>query len=399
VNCIPDETGMMIESQAYTEIVSACDAFQRDRRLESLIGLIPQARLYDYGFRSLVGPLEATRARIWEACGRFQGDEKWCVRQVLDQLDELDMLRQLEVPNDFRAITVHFAFYHKALSSIRANLERACASSEYGLDKILWKFNQAMESVTASNGVYVASWNDLEDWRVLHIPDVGLEVVKLIYANRHSLNLATIPNKVSPHKHSNTSEIHFSLEPTDGDEIVGRYRVRVAEPYAVPIRPGDWHAYEQNKNSRPHKLFFLTGSPQLLGWGIVNDRTVTESSKLTLTSLGQGQIQKVGGVLLERAIQDAESQVTNKVFEKELISSSSTDGLTLSVVAIPDSWSDSSPDAIHLVTRGAGELSVLNNRTRVKEGDVFAIPFCMACELQNETGGPLVLLSSILKNS
>jgi mannose-6-phosphate isomerase-like protein (cupin superfamily) len=243
----------------------------------------------------------------------------------------------------------------------------------------------------------VANWKESEDWKVLHIPDIGVEVVKLVYANRHSLNLGTTSSRLSAHKHRETSEIHFSLEPSSGDEIVGRYRVRVAEPFAVPIKPGEWHGAEQNETSHHHRILFLTGSPRLLGWGIVDDRATTESSKLRLTSLGQEQIQKTGGLLLERAIQDVEHQVTSKALEKELIGSSSTGGLTLSVIAIPDSWTTLSRDAINLVVRGAGELTVLTNKAKVGEGDAFSIPFGTTYELRNKRKRPLVLLRSILE--
>jgi hypothetical protein len=388
----------IIENRRYTEIANACKRFEGDRRVESLAALIPQARLYVYGFRSLVGPLEVIRASIWEARGRFRGEHKWHLRQALDQLDQLEILRQLEVPNDFRAITVHFALYHRALRSVKANLERACAVSTFEPSEILRNFTRAVQSVTGSNGLYVANWKEFEDWKVLHIPDIGVEVVKLIYANRHSLNLGTASSKLSAHKHRETSEIHFSLEPSGGDEIVGHYRVRVAEPFAVPIRPGKWHGAEQNETSRHHRILFLTGSPRLLGWGTVNDRTTTESSKLLLKSLGQEQIQKTGGLLLERAIQEIERQATSKALEKELIGSLSSGGLTLSVIGIPDSWSTFSDDAINLVVRGAGELTVLMNKTKVGEGDVFAIPFGTTYELKNRRRRPLVLLRSLLED-
>lgn len=388
----------MIENRRYAEIANSCEKFERDRKVESLVPLIPQARLYVYGFRSLVGPLDAIRASIWEARGRVQRENKWYLRQALDQLDQLEILRQLEVPNDFRAITVHFQFHHKALRSVKANLERACAVSTFEPSGLLRKFTQAAQSVSGSNGLYLANWKEFEDWRVLHIPDIGVEVVKLVYANRHSLNLGTTSSKLSAHKHRETSEIHFSLEPSGGDEIVGRYRIRVAEPFAVPIRPGQWHGAEQNETSRDHRILFLTGSPRLLGWGIVNDRTTTKSFKLPLKSLDQEQIQKTGGLLLERAIQDIERQATSKTLEKELIGSSSSGGLTLSVIAISDSWNTFSDDAINLVVRGSGELTVLMNKTKVGEGDVFAIPFGTAYELKNKRRRPLVLLRSILED-
>jgi hypothetical protein len=50
----------------YNEIVSASETFQKNRRVEPLEALIPQSRLYDYGFRSLIGSLEVTKDRIIE---------------------------------------------------------------------------------------------------------------------------------------------------------------------------------------------------------------------------------------------------------------------------------------------------------------------------------------------
>jgi hypothetical protein len=388
----------IIENWRYAEIVKASERFERDRRVESLASLIPRARLYVYGFRSLVGPLEVIRASIREASERFQGEQKWHIRQALDQLDQLEILRQLEVPNDFRAITVHFALHHKGLRSVKANLEKARAASTLELRGILRSFAQAVQSVTSSNGLYLANWKEFEDLKVLHIPDIGVEVVKLIYANRHSLNLGTTSSKLSSHKHRETSEIHFSLEPSVGDEIVAHYRIRVAEPFAVPIKPGEWHGAEKNETSHRHRILFLTGSPRLLGWGIINDRTTTKSSKLPLKSLRQEQIQKTGGVLLERAIQEIERKVTSKALEKELIGSASSGGLTLSVIAIPNSWSTLSDDAIDLVVRGAGELTVLMNKTKVREGDIFAIPFGITYKLKNKGRSPLVLLRSLLED-
>jgi mannose-6-phosphate isomerase-like protein (cupin superfamily) len=388
----------IIENRQYAEIVKACERFERDRRVESLASLIPRARLYVYGFRSLVGPLEVIRASISRVQERFQGEPRWYLKQVLDQLDQLEILRQLEVPNDFRAITVHFALHHKILRSVKANLQRVCTVSTFELSGILRNFTRAVQSVTGSNGLYMTNWKEFEDWKVLHIPDIRVEVVKLVYANRHSINLGTASSNLSAHKHRETSEIHFSLEPSGGDEIVGHYRIPVAEPFAVPIRPGTWHGAEQNETSRHHRILFLTGSPRLLGWGIVNDRATTKSSKLPLKSLGQEQIQKTGGVLLERAIQDIERRTTSKALEKELIGSSSSGGLTLSVIGIPDSWSTRSEDTINLVVRGAGEVAVLMNKTKVREGDVFAIPFGITYKLKNKGRRPLVLLRCLLED-
>ena len=70
----------------------------------------------------------------------------------------------------------------------------------------------------------------------------------------------------------------------------------------------------------------------------------------------------------------------------------------MSVIAIPDSWSTFSDDAINLVVRGAGELTVLMNKTKVREGDVFAIPFGTTYKLKNRRRRPLVLLRSLLED-
>ena len=203
----------------YDEIVSASETFQKNRRIEPLKALIPQSRLYNYGFRSLVGSLEVTKDRIIEVFGKSNEQEKWHLLQVIDQLDQLDMLSQLEVPSDFRALTVNFAFHHKALHSIQDNLRQASEISDGRVTQISRNFEQALRSVVDKNGLYLANWKEPEEWSTQFFPDVGLKVVKLIYANRHSLNLAIIPNGIGPHKHSNTSEVHFSLEQTDGDQI------------------------------------------------------------------------------------------------------------------------------------------------------------------------------------
>jgi len=388
----------MNESQTYDEIVSACVKFQQDRRVEPLEKWISQARLYDYGFRSLVGSLEVIREKVQEACIRTLGEDKWYLTQVLNQLDQLDMLRQLEVPNDFRAITVHFAFHHNALSSIKANLERACAISDHGLEQTLQNLVKSIKAVTDGNGLFLANWKEPEEWSTLYVPDVGLKVVKLIYANRHSMNLAAIPSRVGTHRHADTSEVHFSLDPTDGDQIVGCFRLHVTEPYAVPIKPSEWHAYEENRTSRPHQLLFLTGSKRILGWGIVIDRIITESSKLNLMPLDIEEIDRVGGVLIERAVQDVESHVSNEALQKQLITASSSGGITLGLVAIPHMWKSHSQDVIHLVVKGTGELTVLNNKTKIKDGDVFAIPSGMVYEVSNQERRPLILLSSTLQD-
>jgi mannose-6-phosphate isomerase-like protein (cupin superfamily) len=387
----------MVSQQEYGEIVEAWNRFREDRRLEPLERLVPQARLYDYGFRSLIGPLEVTRTRVLEAYEKSSDEERWHLRLILGQLDELDMLTQLQVSNDFRAISVHFAFYHTALGSLRESLEKVREVSRQGLRPVLDNLDQAIESVANSNGLYVANWKEPQEWRTQYFPDVGLRVIKLIYANWHSLNLAIIPRGFGPHKHASTSEIHFSLDRTDGDQIARGYRLHVTEPYAVPIKPNEWHGYDEHRSPIPHQLLFLTGSRQILGWGIVNDRSVTESSKLELTAIGSEEIAKAGGILLDRATKELGDQVSNSAVEKRLISSSATDGIDLSAVAIPDIWRNYSEDIIHTVVKGTGELRVLNNTTTVDEGDAFAVPFQMEYELKNRGRQPLVLLGSTLK--
>jgi len=381
----------------YDEIVSASETFQKNRRIEALKPLIPQSRLYNYGFRSLIGSLEVTKERIIEVFGRSNEQAKWHLRQVINQLDQLDMLSQLEVPNDFRALTVTFSFHHKALHSIRDDLREASEISDGRVTQISRNFEQALRSVVDKNGLYLANWKEPEEWNMQFFPDVGLKVVKLVYANRHSLNLAIIPKGIGPHKHSNTSEVHFSLEQTDGDQITRGYRLNVTEPYAVPIRPDEWHGYEEHRYATPHQLLFLTGSKQILGWGIVIDRSVTESSKLNLTPIPSQEIAKTQGVLLARAIEDLESKVSYKALEKKLIDFSKTKGITLSAVAVPYVWSDNSEDVIDIVVKGRGELIAVNNATKIREGDAFAIPFGIEYQVRNSDGEPMILLSSKLE--
>jgi mannose-6-phosphate isomerase-like protein (cupin superfamily) len=388
----------MTQSSTYNKVLSACERFGKDRRIEPVRKIVSQARLFDYGFRSLVGPLEVTREKILEAYKRSHASG-WYFKQILGQLDIVDALRQVEVPGDFRAATVHFATYHKALYSIKENLEKACEISKHEVEPILNIFVQALNAVTESNGLYLVNWREPKEWTVLYVPDVGLKVVKLIYANRHSMNLAIIPKKVGVHKHKNTSEIHFSLEATDGDQILGCYRLHVIRPHAIPIKPGEWHAYVENRTSRPHQLLFLTGSSEILGWGIVNDRTLIEPSRLALRSLGQEWIEKIGGVLLEKEIQNANYLGSKDNFFKELISGASSEGVNLNIVAVPETWTNRSQDVIQLVVRGKGELTALSNRVEVREGDAFAIPFGITYRLNNRGKKPLILLSSILDNT
>jgi len=388
----------MVEKSQYSEIVEACAKFHEDRRIESLSKLIPAARLYDYGFRSIVGSLQSVQQDIWSLYQTSQDERRWYLKQVLGRLNELDTLMQLEVPNDYRAITVHFALHQEALVSIKTNLEKARSISEEGLEGVYGNFMQAMQSVTEGNGVYVTNWKEPKQWNVLLVRDVGLRVVKLIYANRHSINLAMIPDRCGTHLHQDTSEVHFSLEPTDGDQVLGGFRIHVEEPHAIPIKPGEWHAYVENRTSRPHQLLFLTGSKDLLGWGIINDRTVTDLSKLSLRKLGSEDLEKVAGALLNKAIADAEYIGSQSTFSRELISAASTGGVTLSVVGIPDSWSNKSQDIIHVVARGTGKLVVLDNSVDLREGDVFAVPFDISYELKNEGSSPIVLLGSTFEN-
>jgi mannose-6-phosphate isomerase-like protein (cupin superfamily) len=104
----------------------------------------------------------------------------------------------------------------------------------------------------------------------------------------------------------------------------------------------------------------------------------------------------VGGVLLERATREIEGQVSNDALERQLIGPLSTHGVTLSLVAIPDTWTSRSNDVIHVVRKGSGELTVFSNKIRIKEGDAFAIPFGISYQLKNEGREMLILLSSIL---
>jgi mannose-6-phosphate isomerase-like protein (cupin superfamily) len=388
----------MAPKPKYNEIVQAIQKFREDKRIDSLSNLVPMARLYDYGFRSIVGSFESIQQNIWNVWQSFQDERRGYLTQVLDRLDELDALMQLEVPNDYRAITIHFALRHKAILSIKENLEKACSISEQGLNGVHQNFTKAIRSVTEGNGVYVTNWREPKQWNILFIRDVGLRVVKLIYANRHSINLAMIPDRCGTHLHQDTSEVHFSLEPTDGDQVLGRFRVHVTEPHAIPIKPGEWHAYVENRTSRPHQLLFVTGSRNLLGWGIINDRTVTDPSKLSLTKLGPEDLEKVGGILLKEAIADAEYAGSVNTFHRELISAASTGGVTLNVVAIPDSWANQSQDIIHVVARGSGKLLVHDNSVDLREGDVFAVPFDMSYELKNEGHSPIILLGSTFEN-
>jgi mannose-6-phosphate isomerase-like protein (cupin superfamily) len=383
----------------YRKILSEAELFREKREIENLKELISQARLYDYGLRSLTGHLDRMKQEIEKMVKVSREGDLWFLRQALAQLYELEIFMSLEVPSDFKAIVVYFNFYNKAFRVIEENLRRTCKTSmtfKKDVKNIRDRFMKAIESVALGSGIYISNWRETDESATLYIQDVGITIVKLVYANRHSCNLAIIPKEVNTHKHKYTSEIHLSLEPTDGDQIKDGFRVRVTEPYAVPVKPGEWHGFEENRRKEPHKLIFLTGSPEILGWNVVNDRSVITTSKLQLKIISPDKIGSIGGIFLQREIEKLESVLSNAVIQRELIGYEATHGITLNLLGVPDTFNGVSNDVIFLVVKGKGQLKIEKSKASIREGDVFAVPFGMKYAFKRE-GLPLILLSSTLE--
>lgn len=206
---------------------------------------IARSRLYSYAFRlHTIGVFHATRIALQDHPP--QGPTSAAHRtRAIEVLEDLANQTMETVPDDFCAVIVTFFRYHRGVTRVIDALEHEIAYAESpAIKPIADRFRQLIEAITTTNGIYLTQDAHAPDQGSFIVPNLGITIVPLVYGDHHSWNLAYLAGEernVPIHRHRDGVEIYLGYNPTHGESVLGNYRARVDEGYAMPIPPGTDH--------------------------------------------------------------------------------------------------------------------------------------------------------------
>ena len=278
-------------------------------------------------------------------------------------------------------------------------------SRDAEVEGIAGRFQQLVEDITAGNGIHLTRDDQAPVQAGFVVPNLGITIVPLVYGDHHSWNLAYLGGEkhdVPTHRHHFGVEIHLGFPPTHGETVLGAYRAKVEEGYAMPIPPEIDHGW-RNTSGQVHHVPFIFGSRKYSGWGIFLDviaqaRPVEEcTTPVSWESPAFSQM-----IHLERRIAQAEKMAS--CWRTILIPHSVTNrqgvgGLELSLARINASGFQFPEDDFRAVgvVRGEGVVNMAGIQQPVSPHDHFGIPSGMRATLKQVGPAPLVTLDATIR--
>lgn len=363
-----------------------------------------QARLYCYAFRlHVIGAFYATRIALQDHPPQGVTGELLRIRAT-EALEDLANQAMETVPNDFRAVIATFFRYHRGITRVVDSLQREISDGAPAeIQPIAGRFQQLIEAITTTNGIYLTQDIEAPDQGSFVVPNLGITIVPLVYGDHHSWNLAWLAGEernVPTHWHGDGVEIHLGYTPTHGETLLGNYRAKLDEGYAMAIPPGTDHGWI-NSSDQVHHVPFIFGSLKHGGWGVFLDVTPV-STPVTERELVDRNAEPFRDlVYLERAIEEAEKM--SKQNRKKLIPFTVTNrdgsgGLELSVSRITkEAYAYEQGDfRILSISRGTGIVSIDGIEAAVKPHDHLGIPAETKCQIRQTSDDALVVLDAMI---
>ncbi|MEX0727279.1 MAG: hypothetical protein WEB58_12600 [Planctomycetaceae bacterium] len=367
---------------------------------------ITLARLYSYAFRlHVIGTFHATRVAL-ETCPAATPIAKILRQRTVETLEDLASQSTEPIPDDFRAVISTIHRYDRKIRRVLDSLSAECReSNDARLTAIADRFRSIIEEITTSCGIHVMQDTHAPEQAGFVVPGLGITIVPLVYGDHHSWNLAWLAGderNVPTHRHHHGVEIHLGYEPTHGVTVLGDYRAKVDDGYAMPIPPETDHGWV-NTSETPHHVPFIFGSLEHAGWGVFLDVEQSLKPVETLTWVERDSVRFSQMIYLEREIERAAKLTSN--FRKTLIPYTVTNrggsgGLELSLSRINGFGYSFPVDAFRAVSiaRGTATVSIDGIEREVRARDHFGIPAGLTATLRQVGDAPLVVLDAMIKS-
>ncbi|MDA0834125.1 MAG: hypothetical protein O2955_02840 [Planctomycetota bacterium] len=370
---------------------------------------ITLGRLYSYAFRlHVIGVFHATRVALL-SCPPTSAIAEILRQRTVETLEDLTGQSTEPIPEDFRVVVSTVHRYDRKIRRVIDSLSaEQRESNNTKLNRITERFIQIVEEITTSCGIHVMQDTHAPEQAGFVVPGLGITIVPLVYGDHHSWNLAWLAGEernVPTHRHHHGVEIHLGYEPTHGVTVLGDYRAKVDEGYAMPIPPETDHGWV-NTSETPHHVPFIFGSLAHAGWGVFLDVEASQQPVDHLTWVERESMRFSQMVYLEREIDNAARVASN--MRKTLIpysvtnrsgSGSGSGGLELSLTRI-NSYGYSYPvDDFRAVSisRGTATVSIDGIEREVHAHDHFGIPGRLAATLRQNGNSPLVVLDATIR--
>jgi mannose-6-phosphate isomerase-like protein (cupin superfamily) len=393
----------------YEELIAkAVRSHERGRNPAGITPVnIARARLYGHSFRlHTIGAFHATRVAL--AARPASGALALAHRiRAVEALEDLANLGMDPVPRDFRAVISTLHRYHRGVLRVLDSLgHEAAASGDAEVGHIAGRFREALEPITAGNGIHLTRDVGAPEQASFVVPNLGIVIVPLVYGDHHSWNLAYLAGAardVPLHRHHRGVEIHLGYNPTHGQTVLGDCRAEVDEGYAMPIPPETDHGWI-NTGSETHHVPFIFGSLGAGGWGVFLDVEPQPRPVSELRQVPRDSPAFAAMVYLEREIARAES--ADSTCRRTLIPPTVTarprrGGLELLLTRVSADGFAFPTDSFRAVSvvRGQGVVNIEGAERAVAAHDHFGIPAGLRAELRQTGAGSLVVLDAVLRGA
>lgn len=395
-----------MRSPAYEAILEKAEWSHHNRRSVFHIGEadVQRARLYAYGYRSqTIGSFHG----CIEAIDRLSAESDNPhpdLGHAREALEELQRLGTIPVPSDFRALTFTLYTYDRLVVRALAALEKAANGGNlHGLDVLAGNFRSNLAGILGGNGIHSARDDVIPPDGSFLVPNLGIQIVPLIYGDRHSWNSAFLPGHCigsTMHRHHEGVEIHLGYSPMYGDTMLGGSVTRLSEGYAMPIPVMADHGFD-NLSADPHWVPFIFGSLTLGGWGVFFDvePRPTKSEDLSPAPLDSKAMNY--SRFIERDIAHAATQ--NGCFRNVLIPAAATasgkvGALELGINRIDQSGLDLTSESYRIFSVCAGTVDIEIGPERASLGprEHFGAPAGMTTRLTARGETPAVVLDAVI---
>lgn len=367
-------------------------------------------RLYTYAFRTqTIGAFHATRVALEEQAKAVRMKVPAWLERAVDLLQQLQARAVDPVPNDFRAVISGLYYYDRWSNQVIEALEEGLTGgTNQTIERIKKLFATQLESITASDGLYISSDTSLPEQGTFLVPNLNIAIVPLVYGDHHSWNTAFLKGEdssgVSVHRHLKGAEIHLGFSPVEGRTILGNCGARINEGYAMPIPPMTYHGFD-NLSGHDHFLPFIFGSLQMGGWGVffdVEPRASGWASGFSPKEVALESAEMNHSIYLERATAQAAAENQAKrwvLIPASAAGSPETGGLELAVRRVDSRGLTVPADRYTIVSvqKGRAKISVGPVEGDLNKHDHTGIPAGISADITQTGDEPLVILEATIR--
>ena len=363
------------------------------------------ARLYSYAYRSqTIGAFHGCQEALTQSLEE-KGHDSVNGAEILGLLKDLQNLGTIPIPEDFRALTHTLYSYDKWSRAVQERLERLIQDTDSVIPQETGKFfRENIERITTCNGIYTARDDVLPEQSTFLVPNLGIEIVSLIYGENFSWNSAHLPGKcigATNHFHREGIEIHLGYSPMHGATMLGDCATTMTEGYAMAIPAKIEHGMD-NLDNNVHWVPFIFGSMTLAGWGVFFDVEARAAKASDLNQVPLESDRMNDSVYLEREI-DRIAQLPGScrevLFPPSATASGKCGALELGIAKVGSEGLSLPNDTYRIfsVVRGKAKFSIGTVSSNLEVHDHTGIPSGMSAYISPDGGNSLVVLDAVIR--